>query len=77
MFAEEEFMPYEVKPIIIETILNLNDAIQFDTNEDVQTSYLTSFKVGDGSAITTECFNAADARKLIKDCSVIQVELLW
>ena len=77
MFAEEEFMPYEVKPIIIETILNLNDAIQFDTNEDVQTSYLISFKVGDGSAITTECFNAADARKLIKDRSVIQVELLW
>ena len=38
MFAEKEFMPYEVKPIIIVTILNLNDAIQFDTNEDMQTS---------------------------------------
>ena len=77
MFAEKEFMPYEVKPIIIETILNLNDAIQFDTNEDMQTSYLTLFKVGDGSAITIECFNAADTHKLIKDSSVVQVELLW
>ena len=57
--------------------MNLNDAIQFDTNEDMQTSYFTSFKVGDGSAITTECFNATDAHKLIKDHSVIQVELLW
>ena len=31
---------------------------------------------GNGSTITTECFNAAHARKLIKDCPVIQVELL-
>ena len=38
---------------------------------------LTLFKVGDGSAITIECFNAADAHKLIKDSSVVQVELLW
>ena len=68
---KEELMPYEVKPIIKETILNLNDA-----DEDMLTSYIASFNVGNGSTITTECFNAADARKLIKDCPVIQVELL-
>ena len=39
-------------------------------------SYTASFKVGDGSTITTECFNAADAHKLIKDRCVIQEELL-
>ena len=33
-------------------------------------------KVGDGSIITTECSNAADVHKLIKDRHVIQVELL-
>ena len=76
MFEEEELMPYEVKPIINETILNLNDAIQCDADEDVLASYTASFKVGDGSTITTECFNAANAHKLIKDCRVIQVELL-
>ena len=76
MFEEEELMPYEVKPIINETILNLNDAIQCDADEDVLASYIASFKVGDGSTITTECFNAADAHKLIKDRRVIQVELL-
>ena len=64
MFEEEELMPYEVKPIINETILNLNDAIQCDADEDVLASYIASFKVGDGSTITTECFNAADAHKL-------------
>ena len=30
------------------------------------TSYLASIKVGDGSTITTEWFNAADAHKLIR-----------
>ena len=53
-------MPYEVRPIINETILNLNYAIQCDVDEDMLTSYLASFKVGDGSVIAT----------------VIQVELL-
>ena len=53
-------MPYEVRPIINETILNLNYAIQCDVDEDMLTSYLASFKVDDGSVITT----------------VIQVELL-
>ena len=60
VFEEEELMPYEVRPIINETILNLNYAIQCDVDEDMLTSYLASFKVGDGSVITT----------------VIQVELL-
>ena len=64
-------MPYKVKPI-----LNLNDAIQCDADEDVLTSYIASFKVGDGSTTTTECFNTAHAHKLIKDRHVIQVELL-
>ena len=73
---EEELMPYEVKPITNETTLNLNNAIQCDVDEDILTSYLASFKVGGGSTVTTECFNAADAHKLIKDRRVIQVELL-
>ena len=76
MFEEEELMPYEVKPTINETILNLNDAILCDADEDVLTSYIASFKVGNGSTVTTECFNAADAYKLIKDRRVIQLELL-
>ena len=76
-FEEEELMACEVKPIINETILNLNDAIQCDADQDMLTSYLASFKVGDGSIIITECFNAADVHKLIKDRRVIQVELLW
>ena len=67
-------MPYEVKPIITETISNLN-AIQCDTGADKLTSYLASFRVGDGSTITTKCFNAADTHKLIKDRRAIQVEL--
>ena len=54
MLEEEELMFYKVKPIIIETILNLNDAIQCDADENMLTSYLASFKVGDGSTITTE-----------------------
>ena len=33
--------------------------------------HLALFIVGDGSTITDECFNAADARKLIKDCLVL------
>ena len=53
VFEEEELMPYEVRPIINETILNLNYAIQCDVDEDMLTSYLASFKVGDGSVITT------------------------
>ena len=65
MIEEEELMPYEVKPIINETLLNLNDDIQCDADKDVLTSYTASFKVGDGSTGTTECFNAADAHKLI------------
>ena len=76
IFEEEELMPYKVKLIINETILNLNDAIKCDADEDMLTSYLASFKVGDGSIITTECSNAADVHKLIKDRHVIQVELL-
>ena len=76
MSEEEELMPYEVKLIINETILNLNNAIQCDADEYMVTSYLASFKVGDGSFITTECFNAADVHKLIKDHCVIQVEYL-
>ena len=75
-FEEEELMAYEVKPIRNETILNLNDAIQCDADQDMLTSYLASFKVGDGSIIITDCFNAADVHKLIKDRRVIQVELL-
>ena len=76
IFEEEKLMTYEVKPILNETILNLNDAIQCDVDEDMLTSYLTSFKVGDGSTIITECFNAAaDAHKLIKH-GVVQVKLL-
>ena len=39
MFEEEELMPYEVKPIINETILNLNEAIQCDADEDVLVTY--------------------------------------
>ena len=73
MFEGEEVMPYKVKPIINETTLNLYVAIQCDAVEDMLTSYL---KVGNGSTVTTECFNAADAQKLIKDCHVIQVKLL-
>ena len=71
MFEEEELMPYKVKSIINETIVNLNDAIQWDADEDMLRSYVASFKVGDGPTITTECFNAADAYKLIRDCRVI------
>ena len=74
MFEEEELMPYEVKAIINETIMNLNDAIQCDADKDVLTSYIASLNVDDGSIITTKCFNAADAHKLIKDRHVIQVE---
>ena len=55
--------PYEVKSIINETISNLHDAIQCDAEEDMLTSYLASFKVGDGSTITTECCNAVEAHK--------------
>ena len=55
--------------------MNLTDAIQYDADEDMQTSCLASFKVSGGSTITAECFNAADAHKLIKDPRVIQVEL--
>ena len=44
---EEELIPYKVKPIINETILNLTDAIRCDTDEVMLTSYLASFKVGD------------------------------
>ena len=40
------------------------------------TSYSASFKVGDKSTITTECFNTADAHNLIKDRRVIQLDLL-
>ena len=69
-------MPYKVKPVINETILSLNNAIQCDADKDVPTSYVASFKVGDELTITTECFNAASAHKLVKDCHVIQVELL-
>ena len=76
MFEGEELMPYKVKPIINETILNLYVAIQCDAVEDILTSYLASFKVGNGSTVTTECFNAADAQKLIKDYHAIQVKLL-
>ena len=71
MFEEEELMPYEVKHTINETILNLSDAILCDADEDVLTSYIASFKVGNGSTVTTECFNAADAYKLIKDRRII------
>ena len=35
MFEEEELMPYKVKSIINETIVNLNDAIQWDADEDM------------------------------------------
>ena len=66
---EDPLMPYEVKPMINETILHLNDAIQCDADEDVLTSHITSFKVG--STITTECFTAANAHNLIKDRPVI------
>ena len=76
MFEEEGLMPYKVKPVINETILSLYDAIQCDADKDVPTSYIASFKVGDELTITAECFNAADAHKLVKDCHVIQVELL-
>ena len=69
-------MPYKVKPVINETILSLYDAIPCDADKDVPTSYIASFKVGDELTITTECFNAADAHKLVKDYHVIQVELL-
>ena len=76
MFEEGELMPYEVKPIIQETILNLNDTIESDTDEDMLTSHLASFRIGDNSIITTECFNADDVHKLIKDRRLIQVELV-
>ena len=36
------------------------------TDKDMLTSYLASFKVGDGSTITTECFNASDTHKFNK-----------
>ena len=36
MFEEEKLMPYKVKSIINETILNLNDAILCDTDEDMK-----------------------------------------
>ena len=50
--------------------------IHCDSDKDILTSYLASFKVGSGSTITTECFNAADTCKLMKDHHVIQVELV-
>ena len=43
---------------------------------NMQTSYIALFKIGDGSTTTTECFNTADAHKLIKDCCDIQLEPL-
>ena len=63
-------MSYKVKPIINETILNINDAIQCDTDEVMLRIWLlyaclASLTVGDGSAITTESFNADDTHKLI------------
>ena len=61
IFEEKKLMPHKVKPIINETILNLNDAIQCDTDQNKLTSQLVSFKVGDGSTITIKCFNAAYA----------------
>ena len=42
---EEELIPYKVKPIINETILNLTDAIQYDTDEVMLTSCLASLKL--------------------------------
>ena len=36
------------------------------TDKDMLTSYLAPFKVGDGSTITTECFNASDTHKFNK-----------
>ena len=65
-----------VKEAIMDLKLNLSDAIQWDADEDVLTSYIASFKVVDGSTITPESFNAAHAHKLMKDCRVIQVEPL-
>ena len=55
--------------------MNFNEVILCDADEDML-SYLASVKVGDRSTISTECFNIADAHKLIKDPRVIQVELL-
>ena len=65
MFEEEDLMPCEIKPIINKTILNLNNAIQCDTDEDTLTCNLALFAVLDGSVITTECFNATNAHNYV------------
>ena len=51
-------------------------AVQCNTDENIVTNCLASLKFGERWTITTECFNTADAHKLIRDHHVIQGELL-
>ena len=65
-------MPYEVYPVITETIANLDDAIDADLDEDMLVSHLASFRVNNGNLSST-FLKADDKRKHNKDRETVTV----
>ena len=56
-------MPYEVHPVIMETIENINDTIEADMDEQMLTSHLASFRVGDNGDVEASFLKADDTHK--------------
>ena len=48
IFEAERLLPFEVQPLVSETIVNINDCINVSINDDLLVSYLASFRLMDG-----------------------------
>ena len=48
LFEVEHLLPFEVQPLVSETIANIDDCINASIDDDLLVSYLASFRVIDG-----------------------------
>ena len=48
LFEAERLLPFEVQPLVSETIANIDNCINASTDDDLLVSYLASFRLMDG-----------------------------
>ena len=72
IFEAEGLMPYDVGPVIEETIANINDVVDADIDDDMLTSHLSSYQIVDDKLLVN-FVKGDDSHKNNKDKQKVQV----
>ena len=72
LFEVEHLLPFEVQPLVSETIANIDNCINASIDHDLLVSYLASFRLMDGE-LNSSFLKADDRARSNSDCEHVSI----